>query len=76
MERVFKVFDDDNRESVDAEKIKRIAKIIGEEVSDEIAQFMVMVADSDCDGAVNFNEFYNLLAEKKQPKVKKREDYL
>ena len=76
--KVFKVFDDDNREAIDAKKIRRVAKLLGEEesLSEEIIHLMVLVADADCDGVVNFNDFYNLLAEKKRPKVMNREDYL
>jgi len=72
------VFDDDNRENIDGEKIRRVAKMIGEEesLSEEIIHLMILVADADCDGVVNFNDFYGLLAEKKRPKVKQREDYL
>ena len=72
------MFDDDNREMIDASKIRRIAKMIGEEesLSEEIIHLMILVADADCDGVVNFNDFYGLLAEKKCPKVKQRDDYL
>ncbi len=74
---MFKVFDDDNRETIDAAKIQRIAKMIGEEpLSEEMVHYMLLVADNDCDGVVNFNDFYNLLASKKHPKVKRREDFL
>ena len=77
LEKIFKVFDDDNRENIDAGKIRRIAKMIGEEESlnDEIVHFMLLVADADCDGVVNFSDFYGLLAEKKRAKVMHREDY-
>ena len=62
--KIFKVFDDDNREIIDAAKISRVAKMIGEEesLSEEIIHLMILVADADCDGVVNFNDFYELLA--------------
>ena len=62
--KIFKVFDDDNREIIDAAKISRVAKLIGEEesLSEEIIHLMILVADADCDGVVNFNDFYELLA--------------
>ncbi len=78
MEKIFKVFDDDNRECIDVHKIRRVAKLIGEDetLSDEMVHLMVLVADVDCDGVVNFNDFYSLLSEKRRPKVMSREDYL
>ena len=53
-----------------------MAKLIGERVPYDFFDTMIYAADNDCDGVVNFNEFYSLLATKKVVKEEERDYYL
>ena len=77
MKLVFKIFDEDGTDSITVEKLRKVAKVIGQEnVPDEILEAMILVGDLDCDGVVNFGDFYGLLAKKKLARKLQRIDYM
>ena len=42
-------------------ELKKVAKDIGEDVTDEDIEDMIKRADLDCDGFVTFEDFYNIM---------------
>ena len=61
---VFKIFDKNNDEKIDAEDLKIIFQELGEEVSDEDCRIMIDEHDIDGDTYLNFDEFVNLMMAK------------
>ena len=61
---VFKIFDKNNDEKIDAEDLKIIFQELGEEVSDEDCRIMIDEHDIDGDSYLNFDEFVNLMMAK------------
>jgi centrin-1 len=44
--------------------LRRVAKELGESMDDNELQEMIERADSDGDGLVNFEDFYNIMTKK------------
>uniref|UniRef100_A0A8C2V8U8 Centrin-4-like n=1 Tax=Chinchilla lanigera TaxID=34839 RepID=A0A8C2V8U8_CHILA len=59
--KAFKLFDDDNTGSITLNNIKRVAKELGENLTDNELQEMLSEADSDGDGAINEEEFLRIM---------------
>ena len=63
-----KVFDlfigDDTADKIEFKHLKRVAKELGENISDEELNEMIVRADTDRDGKVSFEEFYNIMTKK------------
>merc|ERR1719465_317054 len=59
--KAFKLFDDDNTGKVTFENLKRVAKELGERLTDEELQEMIDEADRDGDGEVNNEEFQRIM---------------
>jgi centrin-1 len=57
MMRTFRLFDDDNTGKISFKNLKRVAKELGERMTDEELQGMIEMADKDGDGEVNADEF-------------------
>ncbi|XP_003476823.2 centrin-4-like [Cavia porcellus] len=59
--KAFKLFDDDNTGSITLNNIKRVAKELGENLTDNELQEMLSEADFDGDGAINEEEFLRIM---------------
>lgn len=61
MIKAFQLIDEDDTGKIDFKKLKSVAVIIGEQVSDEEIINMLNVADEDGDGQVNLTEFMRII---------------
>ncbi|KAM6148039.1 centrin-4-like [Erethizon dorsatum] len=59
--KAFKLFDDDDTGSITLNNIKRVAKELGENLTDNELQEMLNEADCDGDGAINEEEFLRIM---------------
>ena len=63
-----KVFDlfigDDTADKIELKHLKRVAKELGENMSDDELNEMIVRADTDKDGKVSFDEFYAIMTKK------------
>merc|ERR1712144_11416 len=57
IEKVFKLFDDDNTNKISFRNLARVAEELGENIDDEELQDMINQADRDGDGEINIDEF-------------------
>ena len=64
MERIFKLFDHDNSRSITIENLKRIAQELKDDISEFELQEMIERADSDGDGNVTFEDFYQVMTKR------------
>lgn len=61
--RAFKLFDDDNTGKISFRNLKRVAKELGENLTDEELRAMIDEFDLDEDGEINEQEFINICTE-------------
>ncbi|XP_020800782.1 caltractin [Drosophila serrata] len=61
MMKAFSFFDDDHTGRISLRNLKRVAKELGENLTDEELQEMIDEADTDGDGEVSKEEFFNLV---------------
>mmetsp|Transcript_4090 Transcript_4090/g.25753 ORF Transcript_4090/g.25753 Transcript_4090/m.25753 type:complete len:117 (-) Transcript_4090:2262-2612(-) len=59
--KAFKLFDEDDSGRISFKNLKRVAKELGENITDEELQEMIEVADRDGDGEVNQEEFVRIM---------------
>ncbi|KAM7319427.1 hypothetical protein ACRRTK_021110 [Alexandromys fortis] len=59
--KAFKLFDDDETGKISFKNLKRVAKELGENLTDEELQEMIDEADGDGDGEVNEQEFLRIM---------------
>eukprot|EP00069_Balaena_mysticetus_P011608 bmy_21369T0 len=59
--KAFKLFDDDETGKISFRNLKRVAKELGENLTDEELQEMIDEADRDGDGEVNEQEFLRIM---------------
>ncbi|KAK1329575.1 hypothetical protein QTO34_009757 [Cnephaeus nilssonii] len=59
--KAFKLFDDDETGTISFNNLKRVAKELGENLTDEELQEMIDEADRDGDGEVNEQEFLRIM---------------
>ena len=59
--KAFRLFDDDDTGKISFKNLKRVAKELGENLTDEELQEMIDEADTDGDGEVGEEEFINIL---------------
>jgi len=59
--KAFRLFDDDETGKISFKNLKRVAKELGERMSDEELQEMIDEADRDADGEVNQEEFLRIM---------------
>nr|VZI09645.1 unnamed protein product [Spirometra erinaceieuropaei] len=65
---ISQVFDHNNDSVIDPDEIKRTMHFLGESVTDEEVQAMLLEADTDQDGLVNFEEFKQMMQLLRRPK--------
>merc|ERR1712057_147580 len=59
--KVFNLFDDDQTGKISLRNLKRVAKELGETMTDAELLEMIERADNDQDGEINFEEFYAIM---------------
>ena len=59
--KAFRLFDDDDTGKISFKNLKRVAKELGETMTDEELQEMIEEADRDGDGEVNEEEFFRIM---------------
>lgn len=59
--RAFKLFDDDGSGKITLRKLKKVAKELGETLSDQEIQAMIDEFDKDGDGQINIDEFLSIM---------------
>jgi centrin-1 len=66
LQKVFKLFlgDDDKADRISLKHLKRVARELNENMSDDELNEMITRADLDRDGYVDFNEFYQIMTKK------------
>ena len=64
IEKVFKLFDDDNTGKISLRNLRRVAQELGENIDEEELQDMINQADRDGDGEINIDEFYRIMKKK------------
>lgn len=62
--KVFKLFDEDGNGFLTIYDLKRITKELGEEMEDSELNEMIERGDSDGDGKVSFEDFYQVMTKK------------
>ena len=61
MLKAFRLFDDDETGKISFRNLKRVAKELGEKMTDEELQEMIDEADRDGDGEINQEEFFRIM---------------
>lgn len=64
IQKVFNLFDDDQTGKISLRNLKRVAKELGETMSDAELLEMIERADTDADGEINPEEFYAIMTKK------------
>jgi len=64
--KVFKLFDSDNTGKITLVNLKKVAKELGESMSEEELQDMIEHADKSSSGDVSFDDFYRLMQKRNQ----------
>jgi centrin-1 len=59
--KAFKLFDDDNTGFITLKNLKRVAKELGENLTEEELQEMIDEADRNGDGQIDEEEFYRIM---------------
>ncbi|ESO09582.1 hypothetical protein HELRODRAFT_73405, partial [Helobdella robusta] len=59
--KAFRLFDDDETGKISFKNLKRVAKELGENLTDEELQEMIDEADRDGDGEINESEFFRIM---------------
>lgn len=60
----FRVFDVNDNGFISANELRHVATNLGEKLSEDEANEMIRVADSDGDGLINYNDFINMMIPK------------
>ena len=61
MRKAFRLFDDDNTGKISLKNLKRVARELGETMSDDELQEMIDEADRDGDGEINEEDFIRIM---------------
>lgn len=64
LQKVFKLFDDERAGTISLKNLRKVAKELGETMDDSELQEMIDRADSDGDGYVTLEDFYNIMTKK------------
>ncbi|KFH15283.1 putative centrin [Toxoplasma gondii MAS] len=61
MAKAFKLFDDDDTGKISLKNLRRVARELGENLSDDELQAMIDEFDRDCDGEISQEEFFAIM---------------
>ena len=64
IKKVFRIFDESNQGFITKKSLMRVAKELGETMDESELNEMIERADSDGDGNVTFEDFYNIMTKK------------
>jgi len=64
IQKIFKLYDRDKKGYIDVEDLRRVAQDLNEDIDEEILTEIVHKADSNMDGKISFNDFYNLVTKR------------
>ena len=64
IQKVFQLFDDSSKGSISLDNLKRVARELGEDMSEEELREMIERADLDGDGVISMDEFFNIMTKK------------
>jgi centrin-1 len=64
IQKIFKLYDKDKKGFIDVEDLRRIVQELNEDIDEEIIIEIVHKADSNMDGRISFNDFYNMVTRK------------
>ncbi len=64
LRRVFNLFDDGRQDFITVENLRRVARELGEEISEEELKEIIQRADLDGDQKLGFEDFYNVMTKK------------
>ena len=64
IEKVFRLFDDDCTGTITIKNLRRVARELGETMTDEELAEMIDRADSNSDGSVTMDDFFNIMTKK------------
>ena len=67
IDKVFRLFDDDKSGYISLKNLRRVAKELGETMTEEELMEMIERADSDGNGNVTPEDFYNIITKKAFP---------
>lgn len=62
MKKAFRLFIDDDSDKITFKHLKKVAKDLGENMTDEELQEMIDEADRDGDGAISENDFLKIMS--------------
>lgn len=62
--KIFLLFNDDNSQGISVKNLRRIAQELGEQLDDVELNEMIERADTNQDGIVTEEDFYNLMTKK------------
>ena len=62
--KIFTLFDVDKTNHINIKNLKKIAKDLGETLNDDDLLDLIQKGDSDGDGQVSFEDFYNIMTKK------------
>merc|ERR1712014_202813 len=65
--KIFNLFDDDCTGRITLKNLKRVSKELGETMTEEELREMIERADSNGDGAITQEDFYNIMTKKTFP---------
>lgn len=62
--KVFRLFDEEGSQTITIKNLRKVARELGETMSDEELNEMIARADSNSDGSVSMDDFYNIMTKK------------
>jgi len=65
--KIFRLFDDDNTGTISLKNLKRVSKELGETMTEEELREMVERADTNGDGLITQEDFYTIMTKKTFP---------